>query len=174
MHFSPKSLQNRFTFGHILSREVAWRIKNHILKMVIDPWPGVRSGGQCAKGRIWLIINSPIRWEVKWESSINSKLTRGGCSIDSKLTNPLRCRNASSRAKGGVWSIVNSPICLDSGMPVVLPIWIDLGGTAVTLTVVGFCQKQNHYSSFEWRLHCCSWAILIAFHLCYNSKKRWR
>ena len=48
MHFSPESLQNRFTFGHILSREVAWSIKNHMLKMVIDPWPGVRSGGQCS------------------------------------------------------------------------------------------------------------------------------
>ena len=47
MHFSPKSLQNRFTFGHILTREVAWSIKNHKLKMVIDLWPGVRSGGQC-------------------------------------------------------------------------------------------------------------------------------
>ena len=45
-HFSPESLQNRFTFGHILSREVTWSIKNHMLKMVIDPWPGGRSGGQ--------------------------------------------------------------------------------------------------------------------------------
>merc|ERR1719370_2728488 len=27
-------------------REVDWSIKNHTLKMVIDPWPGVRSGGQ--------------------------------------------------------------------------------------------------------------------------------
>ena len=47
IHFSQKSLQNRFTFGHILTREVAWSIKNHMLKMVIDPWPGVRCGGQC-------------------------------------------------------------------------------------------------------------------------------
>ena len=49
MHFSPESLQNRYTFGHILSREVDWSIKNHTLKMVIDPWPGVRGGGQCPR-----------------------------------------------------------------------------------------------------------------------------
>ena len=47
MDFSPKAPEERFSFGHILSREVDWSIKNHTLKMVIDPWPGVRSGGQC-------------------------------------------------------------------------------------------------------------------------------
>ena len=43
MHFSPESLQNRFTFGHILSREVTWSIKNHMVQMVIEPWPGIRT-----------------------------------------------------------------------------------------------------------------------------------
>ena len=46
MHLSPKALQNRFTFGHILTREVTWSIKNHTLNMVIDHGPGVRIGGQ--------------------------------------------------------------------------------------------------------------------------------
>ena len=44
MHFSLKSLQNRFTFGHILSWEVTWSTKNHMVKMVIEPWPSVRTG----------------------------------------------------------------------------------------------------------------------------------
>ena len=51
MHFSPKAPEGSFTFGYILSREVDWSIKNHTLKMVIDPWPGVRSGGQCSPFR---------------------------------------------------------------------------------------------------------------------------
>jgi len=53
MHFSPKSLQNRFTFGHILSREVTWSIKNHTVKMVIQFCRQAR--GQCVGVSIYLI-----------------------------------------------------------------------------------------------------------------------
>ena len=48
MHFSSKAPQNGFTFGHILSREVTWSIKNKVLRVVIDPWPGGKSGGLCS------------------------------------------------------------------------------------------------------------------------------
>ena len=30
MHFSPKAPRGRFNFGHILSREVTWTIKNQV------------------------------------------------------------------------------------------------------------------------------------------------
>jgi len=44
MHFSSQLLQIGFTFVHILSREVTWNIKNHTVKMVINHWPGGRTG----------------------------------------------------------------------------------------------------------------------------------
>ena len=39
MHFSPKAPEERFSFGHILTREVTWTIKNQVptLLMHLDP-----------------------------------------------------------------------------------------------------------------------------------------
>ena len=39
MHFSPKAPEERFSFGHILSREVTWTFKNQVptLLMHLDP-----------------------------------------------------------------------------------------------------------------------------------------
>ena len=39
MHFSPKSLQNRFTFDHILSREVTQTIKSQGPRSWRQLWP---------------------------------------------------------------------------------------------------------------------------------------
>ena len=45
MHFSPKAPEERFSFGHILSREVTWTIKNQVPTLLIDLDPeGCRGG----------------------------------------------------------------------------------------------------------------------------------
>lgn len=49
MHFSSKEPQGRFTFGPFLSGEVTWSNKNQVLMVVIDPWPGGKSGGLCSR-----------------------------------------------------------------------------------------------------------------------------
>ena len=45
MHFSPEAPEGRFSFGHILSREVTWTIKNQVPTLLIDLDPeGCRGG----------------------------------------------------------------------------------------------------------------------------------
>ena len=79
MHFPPESLQNRFTFGHFLSREVAWSIKNYMLKMVIDPWPGVKSGGQWSIHDVPSLFITLVQPDIFLLSCSQTKRKRHSC-----------------------------------------------------------------------------------------------
>ena len=61
MHFSPKAPEERFSLGHILSREVTWTFKNQVPTLLMHLDPEGCHGGQ------WLVVGDKIRtvwWQV--------------------------------------------------------------------------------------------------------------